>query len=104
MRNRDGKIRTALEDPLDSDEQNEVINEIKAKAIKQSLFWRNLLYYLFILSAVIFGYAAFYALFYDINLGYQFQFLLYYQFPLLQIHCVLSSVFFAFCARLIKVN
>ena len=34
MRNRDGKIRTALEDPLDSDEQNEVINEIKAKAIK----------------------------------------------------------------------
>lgn len=93
-----------LVEPLDSDEQEQVVKDLKVQIVKQSKRWRIAFCIGYSLIAVIFLFCAAYGSFFPWRFHHQYIFANHLHFAIFQCYYFLSFIVFGFSAKFILVN
>jgi hypothetical protein len=98
------KGSTELIEPLDSDEQEQVVEDLRTQVTKQSKRWRIAFATGYVIIAVIFLACGIYGSFFPWKFHHQYIFANHLHFSVFQCYYFLSFIVFAFSAKFILVN
>lgn len=91
-------------DPLDSNEQTEILEDLKLKANKDEKFWRSLFSFVFVLISIWFLGTFLNGLLYPWNFQYEFNFIGKVDFNIFQFYYLFSTINFGIAARNVKIS
>ena len=97
------KVSTEIIEPLDSDEQEQVVEDLRTQVTKQSKRWRIAFFTGYVIIAFIFLGCAIYGSFFPWRFHHQYIFATHLHFAVFQCYYFLSFIVFAFSAKFILV-